>query len=151
MKKSILLLFAAVMFLSCDNVQVSSMVMQANLNADFFRAYSVSAQANNTNQMMTIVGYGSNSELLKLHTEWKGAGVYKVGENEVNYATYKSADDRLYTTKSEGSSGEITITNQNEGDQSLTGEFNFTIITANDTITVSRGMLYGVPYTITGD
>jgi hypothetical protein len=123
------------------------MAMQANLNANFFRAYSVRAEANNTDQMITIMGT-SDHEKFTLHTQWGGANVYNIGENEVNYATFSSTNVEIYTTKSQGSSGTITITNQDEENQELTGEFNFTFITATDTITVSRGVFYAVPYEI---
>jgi hypothetical protein len=148
-KKSILLFFAAVLFLSCEKTQISSITLQANFNTNFFKAYSVSAQANNTDQLVTIVGLGPQGEVFKLHTEWRGADVYKVGGKEINYATLKSANDSLYTTKSEGSSGTITITNQDEGKQELAGEFDFTFITATDTINVRQGLFYSVPYEIT--
>jgi hypothetical protein len=147
MKKSILLLFAAVIFLSCENIETNATAMQANLNTDFFRAYSVSGQANNTDQMMTIVGVSDHEEFT-LHTEWKGVSAYRIGGNEVNYATFTGADNKQYTTESKGSSGMITITNEDQENQELTGEFNFTFVMATDTITVSRGFFYAVPYEI---
>ena len=148
-KKTILLLFVAVLSMSCEKVQTITMAMQANLNDEFFRAYSVSAQANTNDQMITIFGRGGNNEKLVLHTQWSGATSYDIGADEVSYATYKTADDIFYTTRSQGSSGTITITNQDEVNQELTGEFNLVFITETDTLTVSRGMFYTVPYEIT--
>jgi hypothetical protein len=109
----------------------------------------VSAQANAINQTITIFGRGGNNEKLELHTLWSGATIYDIGEDEVNYATYKTADGRFYTTRSQGSSGTITITNQDEVNQELTGEFNLIFITDTDTLTVSKGVFYTVPYEIT--
>jgi hypothetical protein len=149
-KKSLLLLFVALIFMSCEKVQVSSMTLQANIDADFFRAYSVSTKANSTEQMIHMAGRGgTTTEKLELHFEWRGANVYRVGEGEVNYAVYRSANDSLYTTRSPGSFGTITVTNQDEGGQELAGEFNFTFISATDTLSISRGVFYVVPYEIT--
>ncbi|MFT4849662.1 MAG: hypothetical protein ACI83B_002206 [Sediminicola sp.] len=149
MKKSILLLLVAVLFMSCEKVQVSSRTLQANLNDSFFRAYSVSAQASNQDQMIAILGRGGNLEKLELYIEWRGEGVYEVGENEVNYATFKSTDGLFYTTNSQGSSGAITVTSQDKVGQEITGEFEFTVITATDTLNVSGGRFYVDFYEIT--
>ena len=97
--------------------------------------------------MITIIGTSDHEEFI-LHTEWKGATVYEVGQNKVNYATFKNADDKMFTTNYQGSTGTITITNQDKESQQLTGEFDFTFITHTDTIAVSRGFFYAVPYEI---
>tara|TARA_R110000772_G_scaffold114138_1_gene218516 strand:- start:13 stop:474 length:462 start_codon:yes stop_codon:yes gene_type:complete len=147
MKKSILLLFAAVIFLSCENTETNSTAMQANLNANFFRAYSVSAEADNETQMISIVGTSDHEEFT-LHTKWKGARNYNITQNSANYATFTDARGKVYTTRSAGSSGRIKIKTEDKENQQLTGEFNFTFMSATDTITVSRGVFYTVPYEI---
>jgi hypothetical protein len=147
MKKSILVLFAAVLFVSCENIQTNTTAMQANLNANLFRAYSVSAEADNTTQMMTVTGT-SDYEEFTLHTEWMGPRGYNLGGNSENYATFTNSNGKVYTTQSEGSFGEIKIKTEDLESQRLTGEFDLTFISANDTIIVSGGVFYDVSYTI---
>lgn len=147
MKKSILLLFAAVIFLACENTETNSIALQANLNTELFRAYSVAAQANNTDQMITIIGT-SDHEQFTLYTEWKGEGLYEISHNSANYATFTGLNGKAYTTKSPGSLGHIIIETDDVDSQQLTGKFDFTFITATDTIAVNKGLFYAVPYEI---
>jgi len=147
MKKSILLLFAAFIFLACENTETISTALQANLDTDFFRAYSVTAKANNADQMITIIG-NSDHEVFKLHTEWKGTGLYEITHNSPNFVTFTGLNGKAYTTQTPGSLGHIRIETDDIESQRLTGKFEFTFITATDTIKVNRGIFYAVPYEI---
>lgn len=142
-----LLLLAALIFQSCEDTETNSPALQANLNATFFKAYSASAIADNSDQMVTITGTSDHEEFT-LHTEWKGASTYGIAHNLPNYATFTNADGRVYSTKSAGSSGSIIVTIQNKETQRLTGSFGFTFVTPTDTITVHKGYFYDVPYRI---
>lgn len=133
--------------MSCENIETSSTAMQANLNANFFRAYSVSAEADNETQMITIVGTSDHEEF-RLHTQWKGVNQYNINQSSPNYATFTNSKGKVYTTNSEGSFGKIKIKTDDKENQRLTGEFDFTFISANDTIAVSGGIFYDVPYAI---
>ena len=148
MKKSFLFLLVAVVFLSCEDNETLLTAMQANLNDVFFKTNGVIGEANNTDQMITITGT-SDFEEFTLHTQWRGENEYPVGGNEVNFATFTTADNLIYTTRTAGSSGTITITNQDEVSQELEGEFDFTFITATDTLNVRNGVFYAVSYEIT--
>ena len=147
MKKLLLLLLAALIFQSCEDTETNSPALQANLDATFFKAYSASAIADNTDQMVTITGTSDHEEFA-LHTEWKGASKYVIAYNLPNYATFTNADGRVLSTKSPGSFGSITITTEDKETQRLTGTFDFTFITPVDTIAVHKGFFYAVPYQI---
>ena len=142
-----LLLFVAIIFLSCEDSQTNSPALQANLNATFFKAYSTSAIVNNNDQMIEIIGTSDHEEFT-LHTEWMGATKYAIAYDSSNYATFTTANGTVYTTRSPGSSGSITITKEDKESQEFTGNFDFTFITPTDTIAVSKGIFYGVRYRI---
>ena len=147
MKKLLLLLLAVLIFQSCEDIETNSTALQANLNDTFFKAYSVSAIADNTDQMITITGAFDHEEFT-LHTKWLGQKTYQVGPNAANYATYKTADGKIYTTSSPGSFGSIIVTAEDVENQELTGTFDFTFMTPVDTIAVHKGIFYAVPYKI---
>ena len=90
----------------------------------------------------------SDSEKFILQTQWQGENVYNIGLNERNFAMFKAVDGTLLSTETYGSSGVITITNFNEDRQEFSGDFNFTFVTATDTINVSQGIFHSVPYMI---
>ena len=146
-RMSILLLFLTVVFTSCENTEMPSRALQANLNGNLFRAYSVEAFADNETQMIRIEAT-SDYEKFILHTEWNGPNTYKIGSSELNYAIFENAEGTILSTESEGSSGAITITNFNDDIQEFSGNFNFTFVTATDTISVSQGFFHAVPYVI---
>ena len=142
-----LVLFAALLLLSCENTELPVRALQANLNGNLFRAYSVEAFADNETQMIRIEAT-SDSEKFILQTQWQGENVYNIGLNERNFAMFKAVDGTLLSTETYGSSGAITITNFNEDRQEFSGDFNFTFVTATDTINVSQGIFHSVPYMI---
>jgi hypothetical protein len=147
MKKLLFLLLVAAIFQSCEDTETNSPALQANLNASFFKAYSASAIADNTDQMMTITGTSDHQEF-SLHTRWLGQKNYEVGANSVNYATFKTAEGKIYTTNTPGSFGAITIKTEDKENQLITGSFDFSFITAVDTIAVHKGFFFAVPYQI---
>lgn len=146
-RKLVILLVTALAFISCENTERPSRAMQANLNGDLFRAYSVEAFADINTQMIRIEAT-SDSEKFILYTQWKGANVYKIGGNALNYATFENALGGQFTTLSQGSFGTITISDFDTERQEFSGEFNFTFVSGTDTIVVDQGIFYSVPYMI---
>lgn len=142
-----LLLLAVLIFQSCEDTETNSPALQANINATFFKAYSASAIADNTDQMITITGTSDHEEFT-LNTKWNGAGTYQITHSSANYATFKNADGIVYTTKTLGSTGAIKLTIEDKERQRLTGTFDFNFITPYDTISVHKGIFYDVSYQI---
>ena len=147
MKKIILLLFTSAFFLACEHTETNTTAMQANLNTKLFKAHSVSAAVDNNAQMIHLIGT-SDHEDFTLHTQWRGPRTYEIGQNSVNYATYTDASGKVYTTATSGGSGEIELTIEDKDAQRLTGEFHLTFFNGSETIVVSGGLFYSVPYSI---
>ena len=78
MKKYALLIFAAVAFISCEDIQDNSPGLQTEINDVFFRANDARAKKNDDNSYV-IQGY-TQDEILTLFIESPVNGVYKLEE-----------------------------------------------------------------------
>ncbi len=139
----ILVLFIVFSF-SCENIETGSASLQANLNEFFYRSSSTVAEKHQ-DRSYTITG-SSNNQVLKLHIEAPQAGEYAVGGGSPNWATYEDENGNVYTTIPNGE-GAITVTAWDTSFKTLSGNFQLKMmIPGIDTITVSNGIFYEVPY-----
>ncbi|RMA66375.1 DUF6252 family protein [Ulvibacter antarcticus] len=146
MKKLLVLFCASILLMSCENTETNSPALQANVKSDFFKAFSASATMDSDDLSLTISGLTDNQGIV-LFTEWRGQKTYKLGPGAKSYATFTDTEGTFYTTDSEGSSGEITITARSDHRQEIIGEFNFTAIRPGlDTVVVHNGFFYKVPF-----
>lgn len=143
-----LLLLAVILFQSCENVESNSVALQANVESDFFKAYTTYGIMDEDNLSVTITGLSDNQELV-LHTYWRGVQEYTLGADAQSYAMFKDSEGNEYNTNSEGSSGSITITGRSDINQYISGKFNFEcVLPGKDTIVVHNGIFYAVPFTM---
>jgi hypothetical protein len=148
MKNAMLLLLAAILLQSCENIESNSVALQANVESNFFKAYSAYGIMDEDNLSVTITGLTDSQELV-LHTSWRGQKKYELGPEFDSYAMFKDADGNEYHTNSEGSSGSITITNRSDIRNEVSGKFNFEcVLPGKDTIVVHNGLFYAVPFTM---
>ena len=146
MKKAMLLLLAVVLFQSCENVESNSVALQANVESDFFKAYTAYGIMDSDDLSVTITGVSDNQKMV-LHTYWRGAKKYDLGAEARSYAMFKDSEGNEYRTDSEGSSGSITITSRSDNRREISGKFNFEcVLPGKDTIVVHKGLFYAVPF-----
>ena len=149
--KTYFVIFLAVIlvFSSCENIEDNSTVIQAEVDSTFFKANATLAGVGEDGSV-TLQGLNAD-EVMTLHVKDLERRVFPLGGTNPNYATFEDSDGRIYSTTPNGS-GEIVITNIC-GDCGflVTGNFKFmAVLPGLDTIYVSRGVFYNVPYA-TGD
>lgn len=143
-----LLLLAAILFQSCENIESNSVALQANIESDFFKAYSAYGIMDEDNLSVTITGLSDTQEV-ELHTDWWARKKYELNAETRSYAMFKDAEGNEYRTDSEGSSGSITITARNDKNGKISGKFNFkSVLPGKDTIVVHNGLFYDVPFIV---
>ena len=148
MKNVLILLFAALLFQACDNTETNTAALQANIQADFFKAFAATATMDADDLSITITGQSDDQQLV-LHTEWRGQKKYHIGLDAKSYASFTDSEGNVVSTDSEGSEGTITITGRSDNRQEVSGKFEFNcVIPGKDTIVVHKGLFYAVPYTI---
>lgn len=144
MKKIILLIVLTAFIASCTVQEDRKPALQGTLNQNFFGALDARAIENEDGSFF-IQGTTQNQNLT-IYLESPQQGTYALGGNAANYATYKSENDITYYTNPFGE-GRTVITNWDSTNQTLSGTFDFTaIIPGIDTVRVSNGIFYRVPY-----
>lgn len=148
MKKLLLLLVAALSIVSCDDTEINEFAMQANIGNRFYQSAEAIASLDEDGGL--VITGTSGSETLKLRVSRLGVGNYVIGEGATNSAYFEDSDGNRFTTDPNGT-GLISISDFNENTKTLSGSFHFKGILAGiDTVFVSRGVLYNVPY-LSGD
>lgn len=146
MKKYALLFFAAITFIGCEDIQDNSPGLQSEINDVFFRANDARANKNDDGSYV-IQGY-TQDEILTLRVESPGAGIYELGGDSKNFASFEDGLGNFHVTSPNGE-GEIEIVpgGWDTSEKTLTGTFRFTTLTPGvDTLTVHSGIFYKVPY-----
>ncbi len=139
----ILFLFISA-FYACDNVETNTASLQANIDDYFYKADATIATKHQDNSY-TIIGT-SNDQKFTLHITNPQANEYPVGGGSDNWASYEDENGNVYSTIPDGE-GAITVTSWDTSFKTLTGNFNLTLILPGiDTLTVSQGLFYEVPY-----
>lgn len=144
MKKFAFLLLIALTIISCEDNQTNQFAMQATIGDRLYT--STEAQGAIGEDGKFIIQGETQLESLTLRLSSLREGNFKIGAGFPNSATFIDLDGNLYQTKPNGT-GLITISEVNETNKTLSGIFNFnSILPGIDTIYVSKGVLYNVPY-----
>jgi len=134
-------------FFSCTDVRDSSPALQANVENVFFKSSYREAYYFEEEEYFVLQGT-ENNETITLRGKYLPENqIIEFGGSSENYATFERVNGTLYTTAISGGSGSMIINDLSTSGRYITGDFNFTAILAGqDTITVSRGIFYQVPY-----
>ncbi|MEX2349408.1 MAG: DUF6252 family protein [Flavobacteriaceae bacterium] len=140
-----LLLFAAVALIGCEDILTNSPAMQVSLNDELYKAISARAEINENG---TLVIQGTTDlETLTLTLNGSSEGVYTLGGEGTNRAVFEDFLGSVYTTRPFGD-GEVVI--ENTDGNTLTGTFRFNAYRFGlDTLNARSGIFYKVPI-ITG-
>ena len=144
MKYFLVLLIASILFVSCEDLEDSTPVIQGTIDDVFFKANDARAVLND-NGSYTLQGYGQD-KTLTLHINQAELGTYQLGEGQPNYASFEDELGNVYRTIPSGE-GEIVLTDRCLSCGWLTGTFHFSgILQGLDTINVHRGIFYQVSF-----
>lgn len=144
MKTKILLILTVAFLASCTVQEDRQIALQGDINNNFFGALDARA-VENEDGSFSIQGTTQNQNLT-LYLASPQQGTYNLGGNTTSYASYISENDVTYLTNPFGE-GQAIITNWDSTNQTLTGRFDFTaVIPGVDTVKVSNGIFYKVPY-----
>ena len=144
MKHYLFFLLATIALVSCDDTQVNDVALQAKVDDRLYLSEDARA-AMNPDGSFLIQGF-TDEESLTLSITGLGEGTYEIGNGSSNHAIFEDMGGNLYTTSPDGD-GTIIISEYNETNNTFTGTFNFkAILSGVDTIFVSKGVLYDVPY-----
>ncbi len=143
--KNFLLLCALVsMLFACETIETNSPAFQANLNNDFYRSIDSRAIVADDGSV-SIIGATADQEITLVLSILE-SGTYEFNSGNGHQAYYKDPSGQVYSTEN-GGSGVVNITSRDATNQTLGGDFTFTaILEGIDTITVSKGLLFQVPY-----
>ena len=145
MKKILSLLVLVIAFSACeDDATFNNPSVQGTKDGAFWRATSSSATVVGNTLTVTAV---TPFEVLTLTTSSIEPGVYTLGENNSNAATYSFSADGINTEYATGSGlgdGEITIETSPAG--TVTGTFEFNAPgTGGTVVNYIDGVFYHVP------
>ncbi len=144
MRKIALLLLAILPFISCEDIETNEVALQAKIND---RLYMSTEARASTSESGGLIIQGSNiDESLTLTLSNFREGNYVIDNNTSNKAVFSDFYGNTFSTVS-GGQGTVNISEVDELTQTLSGTFNFSaVLPGVDTIYVSRGVLYRVPY-----
>lgn len=147
MKNLLFIILTALVFISCENTETNSPALQAKIENVLFKSDFTEANYI-TNGDYFIIQAKSDDEILTLRASYPPAEVdLEFGDNSENFATFERANGVVYSTINEGGNGRMIISNISTSSRLITGDFNFTAVsTGLDTITVSSGIFFQVPY-----
>lgn len=144
MKKIVFLLLAFSTLISCDDIQVNEVALQAKVNDNLY--ISTDARASATADGGLLIQGFTDTESLTLRISQLKKGIFEIKEGSPNYAVFENFEGNLFLTKPDGV-GTVTITELNEATKTLSGTFLFNAIAPGiDTIYVSQGVMYNIPY-----
>ena len=144
MKYFLVLLIASILFVSCEDLEDSSPVMQGTIDNAFFRAIDARATIKLDGNYL-IEGF-TQDETLSLRISSPQTGTYQLGGESENTGSFKDVNGNIYKTRPNGN-GEVIVTSWDTGGRTLSGTFNFNaILEGVDTLTIHRGIFFEVPY-----
>jgi|26BtaG_2_1085354.scaffolds.fasta_scaffold00004_87 hypothetical protein len=143
MKKFALLLLAILPFISCEDTETNEVALQAKINNRLYQSTDV--QGSTSEGGLKI--QGSNlEESLTLNLSSLREGEFVINGRSSNSAVFSDVFGNVFNTNP-GGEGLITISELDEINKTVTGSFNFSAVMPGvDTIYVSRGVLYRVPF-----
>jgi hypothetical protein len=149
MKRIMLLIFAAISLLSCENVETNSPALQGELDEIYFEAIDARA-VKNEDGSFDILGV-TQDETLTLHINRAVLGTFPLGAGKPNYATYEDPNGNIYSSNPAGG-GEIELTYRCLQCGLLSGTFKFEAVLAGiDTITAQKGIFFEVRFPTASD
>ncbi len=144
MKKFVFVLLATLLLISCEDVQTYDVALQAKVDNRLYTSTDARA-ALNDDGTVTIQGF-NDEESLTINLSRLAQGNFAIQEGLSNYAVFEDMGGNIYTTRPSGE-GVVTISELNENNKTISGSFNFNaFLPGIDTIYVSKGTLYNVPY-----
>lgn len=143
MRKYIFYVLLLLVLAGCsDEIESNSPSIQGVLNNQFFRANDATATLN-PDGSVTLIGSDA-SKIITLKAKKPKVGVYELGLNEDNAATFQILDSLFYTTGTTGN-GQIEITEEKDGALSGTFYFNARLNgISGDTLNFNKGSFFGV-------
>lgn len=148
MKNLLLLVFATILLVGCEDLETNNPAMQGTIDHTHFKAIDARATLELDGTYL-IKGINQN-EILSLRISGAQEGNYNLGGEFQNEASYTDPNGIIYTTRPHGD-GKVIVTNWDNSGKTLTGTFNFNaILEGIDTITVHQGIFFEVPYSVAG-
>jgi hypothetical protein len=155
MKKFLYLLVLLAGLTSCEeDIEFNSPTVQALKNNELWRATEFSAVRGTGNSL--TINATNGFETLVLRTASTTPGVYPLGENDTDKATYvlviEPSSPETYETGQDRGEGSITISNNPEETNVdagfITGTFRFAAVAEDgDQVYFQEGVFYKVPIT----
>src|SRR5690554_2679579 len=143
MKKFAFLILAILPFISCEDTETNDVALQAKINNRLYQSTEVRGSLSDEGLKI----HGSNwEESLTLNLSSLRMGEFVINGSSSNNAVFSDVFGNEFNTNP-GGEGLVTISEVDEINKTLTGSFNFSAVMPGvDTIYVSRGVLYRVPY-----
>lgn len=143
MKKIAILLLVILPFISCEDTETNDVAFQAKVNDRLYQ--STAAQAYVSNGELLIQG-SNMDESLTLSLSSLREGDFVINRRSSNHAVFSDVFGNVFNTNA-GGEGIVSISEVDGGNKTLTGSFSFNAIMPGvDTIYVSRGVFFRVPY-----
>lgn len=141
MRRLSFFLLVSLLLASCDDTELNSPVIQAEVDGQFYRSV---AQAS-LNDAGEIGITGSDFQVLNLRINGNEPGVYPITSNSATRATFLR-EGQLFITSGPDTGGEIVLDKVDEF--GVSGSFFFTarLNGLGQTITFSRGVFFNVPF-----
>lgn len=144
MKNILFVLLAALFIVSCEDSQVNEVALQAKINNILYQAADARASIGDDGTLI-IQGTSQDQSLIIKLTNL-AENNFPIGEQHRNSAFYQDIGGNIFSTQPDGE-GLVTISEVNEANMTLSGTFRFNaILPGVDTIYVSKGFLYNIPY-----
>lgn len=146
MKRLLLLPLVALLVASCSqDIQTNSPAFQGVKDSILFRGFNNSATIN-PNGSIAVQG-ATTTESVRILVSNFNQSTVTLGANALagDNASYTDELGNVFSTNNGNASGEVSI--QINGDNTVSGTFNFVALTENssDTVTFSRGFIFEVP------
>lgn len=146
MKNLVLLAITVILMASCSqDIERDNPAFQGVRDSIFFQG-SLNTAVLNPNGSIAVRG-ATQSEEVRILVSDIGLPEVVLGENALsgNTATYINEFGTLFSTNNSNATGRVSL--QLNGDNTVTGTFNFVALTENetDTVTFSRGFIFEVP------
>lgn len=145
MKKLTYLFLVLALTISCEeDIDDNTPAFQSVIDGEFFGADEQSVQPG-ANDTWVITGLRT-IEQISLQIDDLGTGVYFLGQNLVNTATYSVQGGATFTTgEAGGEVGKVTISEYNAEKGYVSGVFEFNAFNATDgTVNIQEGIFYRV-------
>lgn len=144
MKYFIVCLVLAISLVSCEDVETHEFVMQAMVGERLYTSTDVNATIDDDGKV--VIQGTTWDETLTLRVGKLKKGTFDLGPGTKNSAIFEDRTGNVYHTNS-FAKGVVKISEINERHQTFSGTFHFSaVIPEMDTIFVSKGFLFNIPY-----